>query len=156
MARHRRAIFATIVVGAAALLTGIYLRSAPEAEAPQTAAATTQMSPAPDASAPPEPTARATAAEIRRRTTLHASAALHAYRSTFVERCWTAAPGPEHIDLRFNLAFDPKGTLVGVGISDSRKAYRADVSACIRGLSVKLTVPPPGAPVQVQVPLTLP
>lgn len=170
MAMQSRSIFATIVTGAAALVIGsVYLLGETETSAPlpvteaAIAAATTPEISAPVAVATPQPApaprpARPAAAEARRITTLHAHEALAAYRSTFLERCWTPSPesGPDHIDLRFNLAFDPKGTLVGVGISESRKAFRADVSACLRGLSVKFTVPPPGAPVQVQVPITLP
>lgn len=165
MAIHRAAIFAIIVVGAAALVTRTYFQGEPGTEppTPTPAAVVVEASPPPPGSAPAtgpsapvQRPARSLAAEARRTTALHATEALAAYRSTFVERCWTPSAGPDHIDLRFNLAFDPNGTLVGYGISQSRKAFRADVSACLRGLSVKLTVPPPGTPVQVQVPLTLP
>lgn len=168
MRMQRAAIFTTIGVGAVTLvaigaaLSGEREAAAPPAElagavAPASAPAPTSA-PA-SAPAPARPAASAAGVkEARRVTALHAGEALAAYRGTFLERCWTPPPGsgPDHIDLRFNLAFDPQGTLVGLGISESRKAFRADVSACLRGLSVKLKIPPPGAPVQVQVPLTLP
>jgi len=166
---HPRSIYATIVMGTAALVTGgayLFAETDTGATIPLTEAALAAVKdPAISTPAyvaapppPPPPPARRATADARRITALHAHEALAAYRSTFMERCWTPSPesGPDHIDLRFNLAFAPNGTLVGVGISESRKAFRADVSACLRGLSVKFTVPPPGAPVQVQVPLTLP
>ncbi len=162
MAIHRGMIFATIVVGAAAFVAGTALRGEREAIAPtQVAEMAVASTAAPTAAPAVAPTAAPKAAstkESRRSNLLHASEALAAYRSTFVERCWTppSASGPDHVDLRFNLAFDPGGTLVGVGISDSRKAFRADVSACLRGLNVELKIPPPGVPTQLQVPLTLP
>lgn len=177
MTNHRIAIFTILTVSAMALGLWVYSFGGAELSAPTPVAAeVATVATTPDlVAAPPanrgetraaDPTtgqqrARLPAAErsdARRLTALHAGQALAAYRSTFVERCWTppTGSGPDHIDLRFNLAFDPQGTLVGVGISESRKAFRADVSACIRGLSVKFTVPPPGAALQVQVPLTLP
>lgn len=118
------------------------------------------VAPGAPASAAPRRLTRSTNSESRRLGLLHAGTALAALRGTFIEKCWNPSvarsPSPEQIDLRFNLAFDPAGSLVGVGISDNRKAFRTDVSACLRGLSVKFNIPAPGAPLQVQVPFTLP
>lgn len=177
MTNHRIALFAIFVVGIVALGVQVNSLGGAELSAPTPVAGeVATVAPAQEPVAAPSASSRETRtaspatgqqragrpaaanSEARRLTALHAGQALAAYRSTFVERCWTPSTGagPDHIDLRFNLAFDPQGALVGVGISESRKAFRADVSACIRGLSVKFTVPPPGAALQVQVPLTLP
>lgn len=127
---------------------------------PQVVVAPAAPEPAPEPAPPRQRAARGQGAELRRAGALQAEAALAAWHGTFVERCWNPSAArvaaPERIDLRFNLAFDPSGALVGLGISDNRRAYRSDVSACLRGLSVKLKIPAPGAPLQVQVPLTLP
>lgn len=166
MAIHRAIIFVSVLLSCGALITALTHRTdkderAADPVADVAVASTPAPTIAPDQarSAAPEPAPAPALAprESRRLTFTHASEALAAHRSTFRERCWTpSASGPDHVDLRFNLAFDPEGTLVGVGISDSRKAFRADVSACLRGLSVKLKIPAPGVAVQVQVPLVLP
>ena len=172
MASNHPWIFASIVVASAALVTATRLLApahvpatgavaVAEAEA-MTGVATVApvVAPAAPVAAAPRRSTRSITSESRRLGVLHAGTALAALRGTFIEKCWNPSaarsPSPEQIDLRFNLAFDPAGSLVGVGISDDRKAYRTDVSACLRGLSVKFNIPAPGAPLQVQVPFTLP
>jgi hypothetical protein len=98
--------------------------------------------------------------ELQVRVTEQVRQALEQKRSTFVERCWSPSaqksPEPASARYSFNITVDAQGKEIARGISEDRAAFRADVGQCLRGLGDKVAVSPPGATVQVTVPLTLP
>jgi hypothetical protein len=154
MATHVRGFSGAMILSSAILAVG-WNMTPRERVVVVERAAPTAVAPAP-APAPPRPSA----AELRRRVAADARAALEGWRPTFLERCWAPsaarAAEPARIEVRFNFSFDGSGRMVGVGLTEQRRAYRADVAACLRGLGVRLAVPAPGVPVQVELPLTLP
>jgi hypothetical protein len=149
-------ISTVLVISSMAFAAGTYLARPTPAPEPLAPAVAAVVAPAPSP-APVQP--RVTPA-MRKAGAEQAQIALLAWHPVFVERCWEPSAAlhaePEQIPLRFNLSFDPRGALVGLGISQNRAAYRSDVTACLRKLGVQVKIPAPGLPLQVEVPITLP
>lgn len=170
MISRRTGIFAATLVGAVIVVTtrspvsnAPELPPAPGATEAQAIARTPETAPP---TAEPRPRVPGTGArpgasrDSARAGREEARTALAAWHDTFVDRCWRPSAArsaePAQIALRFNLAFDRAGSLVGLGISESRAAFRPDVASCLRGLGIRLQISAPGAPLQVEVPYTLP
>jgi hypothetical protein len=149
---------AAILLAGALIGAGLYLglRHRASPPAPASSAVVPVVPPRrPVPLAPP-----AAAAELQARVTEQVRGALEQQRSTFVERCWSPSaqksPEPASARYSFNITVDARGVEIARGISEDRAAFRADVGQCLRGLGDKIAVSPPGATVQVTVPLTLP
>jgi hypothetical protein len=85
---------------------------------------------------------------------------LEKYRAAVVKKCVEPAlakkPNPPKIKLDFNVSFDPQGRQVMRGVSEDRETMREGVSTCAQDAIPPLSVPPPGAGIQVNLPWTLP
>ncbi len=91
----------------------------------------------------------------------HALAAIAKEKvKTFVPKCWDPAlklePNPAIAKYTFDVTFDAEGREIARGISDDRSAERRDVAICLRELPPSMQIPPPGALVRVELPLTFP
>ena len=109
--------------------------------------------------APPS-AAPALTASVRQRGHDNARRALARRHQHIVATCWEplrAQPGPASVAFLINFSFAADGSLVGWGLSDDEEINRPDVSACVRGLAMTdIRIPAPGAPLGVEIPLTLP
>lgn len=89
-----------------------------------------------------------------------AARALERLRPHMIATCWTptsAEPGPPAVRVQFNLGFTADGNLGGWGINEDRASSRPAVAACLRTLPLDgVRIPAPGAPLTLEVPLTLP
>lgn len=74
-------------------------------------------------------------------------------RQALRNACW---PGGTQDAATFSIeaSFDPAGKLLSLGIPDNRAA--PGIGACLRAQKLDLEVSPPGVPVAVEVPLSLP
>jgi hypothetical protein len=152
------ALPAAIVVGCALIGISLYLglreglRPAPAAPVP--------------AVGPPAPAPAATpAAEAKQgeppdhRAFRQAQAALDEQRPGLVKACWTppAAGEPAAILLTYDVTFAADGSVLALGISEQRDAYRTSVAECVRRQPrPALPVDPPGVGVRVVLGLPMP
>jgi hypothetical protein len=131
---------------------------APIVAAPIVAASPTPTIQAPAPAAPAPVPVMTT--EIRERGAVNARSALESWRPRLRAECWDPAVAkvrePSSITLDYYLSFSPEGALVATGIIENRRAFRTDVSQCLRGVALDLRIPAPGLPLQVQVPFSLP
>jgi hypothetical protein len=107
----------------------------------------------------PSPAAPATAAPPvdRARVARHAAEALAYHRPLLLDRCWRpAAPRPAAAVFTFNLSFDARGEQVARGVVEEAGTSTPELTRCVVAVLPPLRVPPPGAGVQVEVPLRLP
>jgi len=85
---------------------------------------------------------------------------LESQRPAFIQKCWepsvALAAEPARASYTFNLVVDRDGKEVGRGISEFRDAFRADVGTCLRGLTERVTISPPGDSVTATLTVTLP
>jgi len=152
-----------IVVGSAVIGISLYLglreglRPAPTTTAPATdVPAPGKATPAVEAKRtlvrpPAEPPAN--------RAYRQAQAALDAQRPELVKTCWTppAADEPAAILLTYDITFAADGTILSLGISEEREAYRSSVAQCVRSQPRPvLPVDPPGESVRVVLGLSMP
>ncbi len=88
------------------------------------------------------------------------SKALRAQRPRIVAECWEPAakrqPEPAVMKIVYSFSFDAQGQQLARGISVERSTARADVTSCLSTALHPLTIPPPGAPMSVDVPFALP
>ena len=81
-------------------------------------------------------------------------------RDVLIPTCWLPLPAKEREQgsvYTLSLSFGPDGQELGRGISELRgRVSRADVAECLRRLPMNLHIPPPGAAIQVEVPLQFP
>jgi hypothetical protein len=101
----------------------------------------------------PEDPAVASATEALRR-------ALAEAKPTLKKTCWDPAlakePLPDRASYIYSVGFDPEGHIQRLEVHLQRSAPRLDVVACLQAHPVKLTLPPPGRPLNAQVPLDFP
>jgi hypothetical protein len=161
---------AAILIGCGVIAVTLHftLRAPGPAQRPATeagASAARAAPAAPDAAAGPsgaQPGVTASAAPLDRDAVkLAAERALAQEKAaTFVPRCWqplvARAAEPATAAYTFDVTFDAGGNEIGRGISERRGASRPDVAQCLRELPIGLTVPPPGAPVQLELELRFP
>lgn len=163
------AIFAGSIVIAVGLYFGLRRDSPPPALPPpapttsSTAAPASSVSPA----APPLPPSvvppvAVTAPSARAQPTIDADVAeaIERLKQRTVKECWrphAGEPGmPPKVKFIYSGSFDPSGVEVARGISDDRAANSPKVSACVRAFKMDLTIPPPGAYQNVNVPFEVP
>ena len=164
MAASNLAIPVAIVLASVIMATGLYLGLRPPSPPPQPPVTAPLPEPGPPVPVPvpvPVPAAPVAATlEVKAIAAENGRLALETVRAVMVERCWTSAaakqPEPRQIPLMFNLSFSAQGQLVAFGISETRGADRPDVATCLRLLELRLQIPPPGSPLSVDVPFTLP
>jgi hypothetical protein len=148
-----------IVVGSAIIGMSLYfglregLRPAPVTPAPATAPATPPATPAKHTVERPkgEPPAD--------RAFRQAQAALDVLRPGIVKDCWTppAEGEPTAILLTYDVTFGADGTILALGVSEQREAYRSSVAECVRRKPrPTLPVDPPGESVRVILGLPMP
>jgi hypothetical protein len=105
----------------------------------------------------PEPTAEPSSAA---KVLADATAALEAQRPRIVVECWQASakrqPEPGIMHVVYTFSFNAQGQQLARGISVDRATGRPDVTSCLSTAVHPVTIPPPGAPVSVDVPFTLP
>lgn len=161
-----------ILIGSGLIALGLFfgLQGREEAPPPRAAPASTALT-APNA-APPQrgapvddrreapPPGPAPAAASRADVAQQAAQALEAQRKRLVERCWkpsaARSPQPPTVRYVFNFTFDAEGRQAARGLSEDRETSRPDVTSCLNGALEALVIPAPGAPVQVEVPFSLP
>lgn len=99
-------------------------------------------------------------ASVRQRGHDNARRALASNHQRIVAACWEplrTQPGPASVAFLINFSFAADGSLIGWGLSDDEEVNRPEVSACVRGLAMTdIRIPAPGAPLGVELPLTLP
>ena len=86
--------------------------------------------------------------------------ALAAHRDLLLTTCWAPSAAktkdPPQVKLTLNVAFGPDGKQLARGISETRGALRADVTACVQRELPPLEIDPLGVQVETEIPLTLP
>lgn len=116
---------------------------------------------------PPAVAPAATAAgpgldEVRRRVEQAAKDAIEAEKKTkYIPQCWEplirANPAPPTSKHFFSLGFDAEGRENVRGLNDIRGESRTDVSLCVQRIPMGIRItPPPGVPMNVDVPLEFP
>lgn len=157
-----------ILAGSVVIALGLYLGLRDRAPGPAGASdASTQASSgaavtpgssaaAPATSAQPPAPAAADAAAAQGA----ARKALQAQRATLLDKCWkpTAA---KHVELQsarlmVNASFDAAGTQRARGVSEVRGTGHPELTQCVGTTLQPLVIPAPGAPVMVEMELTLP
>lgn len=156
---------------AAALYLGLQQRPAPapaDPGPPERRAGAAEPAPSGQpATRPPEPAAAAAAAPApaasapsREAVARDVAKALEAHRAELVQRCWAPSAAksaePKEVRYLFNFTFDADGWQIGRGVMEDRRFARPDVTACMGPLLPRLKIPPPGAPVSLDVSFTLP
>jgi hypothetical protein len=131
----------------------VSLHSSPPAELPAVLAPEAPVLPPGPRGAPSPALDRAAVVEA-------AAKALERARAAVVASCVAPSlakkPAPPQVKLVFSVAFDAEGKQIGRGISEDRATSRPEVTQCVTDKLPALQIPPPGAPVQVDVPWTLP
>jgi hypothetical protein len=158
------ALPAAIVVGSVVIGVSLYLglreglRPPPASPVPATGVS------APGPATPPAAQAKHTLERPKGeppadRAFRQAQAALDLLRPGLVKACWTP-PGegePAAILLTYDVTFGADGTILALGVSEQREAYRSSVAECIRQQPrPKLPVDPPGESVRVILGLPMP
>jgi hypothetical protein len=89
-----------------------------------------------------------------------AAEALEAHRATLVERCWKPSvavqptlPASRYV---FTFTFDASGQQRARGVAEDRQNARPDVTSCLTTTLPALRIPPPGVPLRVDLPFSLP
>jgi hypothetical protein len=144
---------AVVVAGVIVAVALVYTRSSAPVPAPVSAPAVVAEPAAPRFVPTETP-------EIRERAVMNTRRELEAWRGEFVAKCWApsaaATAEPRRIPLTFNVAFTPAGELVGLGIIEDGEVFRSDVANCMRGMAIAPKIPPPGVPLNLEVPFELP
>lgn len=150
------AILIGSVIIALAVVFGPLLRPAPADRAPVVASVPVSQNPAPKSPEHP-PAAALPSKEV---VTAEATKALEKYRNEIIERCWKPAvavqPDPPAVKLMWSFTFDATGQQAARGAREARGASRPDIRDCLDEIVKQVTISPPGAVVQVEVPLALP
>lgn len=106
------------------------------------------------------PAAREADAALITEVTHAAQAALDDKKPDLARRCYlpviAKAPEPAKAAFVIDVTFGADGKQVTFGISDVREALREDVSTCLRGERIELSIDPPGAHVRTQLTLSFP
>lgn len=86
--------------------------------------------------------------------------ALDAMRADLLAKCWEphvrAHPGAKPFKIRVNVSLGPDGKQVARGISEDRRNDRSNVGMCLTQSMPAIEIAPPGGPVFVEVPFSLP
>ena len=153
-----------ILIGCAMIAVGLFFglrrdeRELPPAPSPKASLAPAAPPAPPPKEAPPAPPPVPSAP--RDELVRQASKALDAQRPQLVARCWKPAlvkqAQPATAKFVFIYTFDAQGQQIGRGVAEDRATARPDLTACILGMLQPLSIQPPGANVQVEVPFTLP
>jgi hypothetical protein len=143
-----QAVPVAIVVAGALIGGGLFFGlRASRPEIPTTA---TSQSPPP----PPAPVAS------RDKVLADVNAALEEQRARVVADCWQPAvkvkPEPPTMQVVYTYTFTAQGMQMARGIGVDRATSRPDVVTCLSTAVHPLTIPPPGAPVTVDVTFRLP
>jgi hypothetical protein len=111
--------------------------------------------------APVEPAL--SAAPVTDRSTIEAAArkALAEHLPALKQSCWTARPPEARVRLMMNLSFDRTGAQIARGLSeprlpDEQRAWLLGLGPCISEKLPPLSIDPPGASVQVEIPIDFP
>jgi hypothetical protein len=123
------------------------------------ASASASGAPAPSGTAA-APAASTVAPPERADVARAAAAALATHRARLVSTCWAPslakAKDPPEVRLMLNVTFGPDGKQLARGISETRGALRADVTACVQRELPALEIAPPGVQVETEIPLAFP
>lgn len=162
-----------VVLGAGLIGAGLFfgLRARP-VEPPPPPAASAPAPPATPSAPPvvlaPPPgipgvglTPPAVPAEVQARAEEAAQKALLQYKKdTLVPACWAPAvkarPEPPKAQYKISIAFGPDGKEAGRGWHELREASREDVASCLQKQPMGLSIPPPGVPVSLLLPVDFP
>lgn len=145
-----------IMIGSLIVAVGVYLGL--RSSQPPTPH---EPAPAPIASAPvPVPAAPVVPVVPREVVARQATEALAYHRGLLMERCYrpltrgaATSPTAKYI---FDVSFDAAGSQVIRGIRELRGNEVPELTRCVNELLPALAVPPPGAPVMVEIPLEFP
>ncbi|HZF55814.1 MAG TPA: hypothetical protein VE093_44670 [Polyangiaceae bacterium] len=98
--------------------------------------------------------------DLQTKTAKLVEAEIEKQRARIIKECWSPSvkndPSPPKATIPARFLFSPDGKLSGYDVAAPEAASRADVSACIRGLKLSMSIPPPGVLVAVQVGIKLP
>lgn len=148
------------VIIALAVLFGPLLRPTPTGRPAASAPARTAVQPPLNEAPPAGVSSPAGAVISREAVTAEVVHALEQSRKQIIERCWKPAalanPEPPMVKLTFNFTFDPAGQQAARGAREARGASRPEIRECLDDIVKLVTISPPGAVVQVEVPFTLP
>lgn len=168
MRNDSRLLPASILAGCGVIAAGLYLGlRASQPAAPPASSRPLDSAPAATSVAPPSaqaapPPARVDADAVQKRVQEAAAAAIEKEkREKYLPQCWVPAleenPQPPTSKHFFVLGFDAEGRESVRGLSDIRGESRAEVGACVQRVPMGIRIsPPPGIPVNVQVPLEFP
>jgi hypothetical protein len=105
----------------------------------------------------------ATAAPVAQRSAVEAATqkALAAHLPALKQACWKGRPPEARVRLMMNLSFDRTGAQIARGLSEPRlpedqRAWILGLGPCISEKLPPLSIDPPGASVQVEIPIDFP
>lgn len=87
--------------------------------------------------------------------------ALAEHLPSIKQACWKGRPGEARVRLMMNVSFDPTGAQIARGLSEPRlpdhqRVWLAGLGQCITEKLPPLSIDPPGANVQVEIPIDFP